>query len=109
MDWALIPTSWFTNEFARHFTDSTTYRRIDNFNLATTIINSNKLLRFDKLLSTPTNKQLLDIVTKDKLQLPYMKLLPKVHKLTDTASATNLDKLTGRPISTAHSWTTSNP
>ena len=63
------------------FTDTTTYRRIDNFNLTTTIINSNKLLRklqlrFDKLLSTPTNKQLLDIVTKDKLQLPYMKLLP---------------------------------
>ena len=38
-----------------------------------------------------------------------MKLLPKVHKLTDTASPTNLDKLTERPIITAHSWTTSNP
>ena len=32
-----------------------------------------------------------------------MKLLPKVHKLTDTGSPSNLDKLT------AHSWTTSNP
>ena len=38
-----------------------------------------------------------------------MKLLPKVHKLTDTASPTNLDKLTERPIITAHRLTTSNP
>lgn len=38
-----------------------------------------------------------------------MKLLPKVHKLTDTASPSNLDKLNGRPIITAHRWTTSNP
>ena len=37
-----------------------------------------------------------------------MKLLPKVHKLTSTASPRNLDLLTGRPIITAHSWTTSN-
>jgi hypothetical protein len=37
-----------------------------------------------------------------------MKLLPKVHKLTSTASPNNLDLLTGRPIITAHSWTTSN-
>ena len=45
----------------------------------------------------------------DKLQQPYMKRLPKEHKLTNTASPSNLDKLTGRPIITAHSWTTSNP
>ena len=38
-----------------------------------------------------------------------MKLLPKVHKLTGTASPSNLDKLTGRPIITALSWTTSDP
>ena len=37
-----------------------------------------------------------------------MKLLPKIHKLTSTASPHNLDLLTGRPIITAHSWTTSN-
>ena len=113
MGWALIPTSWFTDEYTRHFTDTTTYRRIYNFDLTATITNSNKLrkfqLRFNKLLSTPANKQLLDTITKDKLQLPYMKLLPKVHKLTDTASPSNLNKLTGRPIITAHSWTTSNP
>ena len=114
LGWALIPTSWFTNEYTRHFTDTTTYRRIYSFDSTATIINFNKLLRklqlrFNKLLSTPADKQLLDTVTKDKLQLPYMKLLPKVHKLTDTASPSNLNKLTGRPIITAHSWTTSNP
>jgi len=38
-----------------------------------------------------------------------MKLLPKVHKLTEIASPSNLNKLTGWPIITAHSWTTSNP
>ena len=46
---------------------------------------------------------------KAKVQLPYVKLVPKVHKRTDTAFTTNVDKLTGRPIITAHSWTTSNP
>jgi hypothetical protein len=37
-----------------------------------------------------------------------MKLLPKVHKLISTASPNNVTDLTGRPIITAHSWTTSN-
>ena len=31
MGWALIPTSWFTDKYTRHFTDTTTYRRIYNF------------------------------------------------------------------------------
>ena len=98
MGWALVPTSWFTKEYTRHFTDTTTYRRIDNFDLTTTITKSNKLLRklqlrFNKLLSTPNDKHLLDTVTKDKLQLPYMKLLPKVHKLTDAASPSTLTNL----------------
>jgi len=99
MGWALIPTSWFNDEYTRHFTDTTTYRRIYNFDLTATITKSNKLLRklqlrFNKLLSTPGDKQLLDTITKDKIQLPYMKLLPKVHKLTDTASPSNLNRLT---------------
>ena len=46
---------------------------------------------------------------KTNCKLPYMKLLPKAHKLTDTASPTNLNKLTVQPVITAHSWTTSNP
>ena len=53
---------------------------------------------------TPDKQKLLN-----NLQLPYMKLLPKVHKLTSTASTSNLKDLTGRPLITAHSWTTSNP
>ena len=44
-----------------------------------------------------------------KFQLPHMKLLPKVHKLKDLASATALPHLTGRPTITAHNWITSNP
>ena len=114
MGWALVPTTWFTNEYTRQLSDSSTYKRINNFDQTKTITDSNKLLRklqihFNKLLTTSTDKQLLNTVTQDKLQLPYMKLLPKVHKLTDAASPSNLNKLTGRPIITAHSWTTSNP
>jgi len=114
MGWAPVPTTWFTNEYTRQLTDSTTYKRIDNFDQTKTITDSNRLLRklqirFNKLLTASTDKQLLNTITQDKLQLPYMKLLPKVHKLTDTASPSNLDKVTGRPIITAHSWTTSNP
>ena len=41
--------------------------------------------------------------------LIYMKLLPKIHKLDKPASQNNITKLTGRPIITTHSWTTSNP
>ena len=54
------------------------------------------------------DSRLLDPTPQDKLQLPYMKL-PKVHKLDKPASNDNLNKLTGRPIITAHSWITSNP
>ena len=111
--WALVPISWFTNEYTRHFNDSTTYRQVDNFNFTATISNSNKLqkklkLRFDKLL-TPNQTHLLNPVSPDLLQLPYMKLLPKVHKLNETPSTDNFNTLTGRPIITAHSWITSNP
>lgn len=114
MGWAPAPTTWFTNEYTRQLTDSTTYKIIDNFDLTKTIRDSNNLLhklqkRFTKLFTTSTDKQLLNTITQDKLQLAYMKLLPKVHKLTDFASPSNLDKLTGRPIITAHSWTTSIP
>ena len=113
MGWALMPISWFTDEYNRHFKDTATYRQVDNFNFNTTVTNSNNLLkklklRFDKLL-TPNLTLLLHPVSPNLLQLPYMKLLPKVHKLDDTASTHNLNKLTGRPIITAHSWITSNP
>ena len=114
MGWALVPISWFNDEYTRHLKDTTTYRRIDNFNFSTTISNSNKLLtklkkRFDKLYKTSTDLHLLTTSAVTKFQLPYMKLLPKVHKLKDLASATALPHLTGRPIITAHSWITSNP
>ena len=58
---------------------------------------------------TPDKQKVLNSNTLNNLQIPYMKLLPKVHKLTSTASTSNLKDLTGRPIITAHSWTTSNP
>ena len=114
MGWALVPISWFNDEYTRHLKDTTTYRRIDNFNLSTTISNSNKLLtklkkRFNRLYKTSTDLHLLTTSVFTKFQLPYMKLLPKVHKLKDLASATALPHLTGRPIITAHSWITSNP
>ena len=45
MGWALVPTTWFTNEYTRQLTDSTTYKRINNFDQTKTITDSNKLLR----------------------------------------------------------------
>ena len=82
MGWALVPISWFNDEYTRHFKDTTTYRRIDNFNLSTTISNSNKLLtklknRFNRLYKTSTDLHLLTTSVFTKFQLPYMKLLPK--------------------------------
>ena len=58
---------------------------------------------------TKKEKRILDNITQQNLQLPYMKLLPKVHKLDHSVSRTNLHKLTGRPIITAHHCITSNP
>ena len=114
MGWALVPISWFNGDYAPHFKDTTTYQCIDNFNLSTTISNSNKLLtklkkRFNRLYRASTDMHLLTTSAFTKFQLPYMKLLPKVHKLKDLASATALPHLAGRPIITAHSWITSNP
>ena len=112
MGWALLPTTWFTNEYKRHLDDLHTYKHINDFNKERHIADSNKLLtafrsRFDILLPT-NNKSLLNPLLPTNVQLPFMKLLPKVHKLSSPASPDNLNQLTGRPIITAHSWTTSN-
>ena len=116
MGWALVPISWFSTEYQRQLSDITTYRCKDNFEIFAIVSNSNKLLyklklRFDKLLKTTNDKNLLNYTNKDNLQLPFMKLLPKVRILTDLAYDSNLNKLTGhgRPIITDHSWLTSNP
>ena len=70
----------------------------------------NKLKRrLSTIISNRNNQNLLDPIRRDQLRLPYMKLLPKVHKLDRPASPNNITELTGRPIITAHSWTTSNP
>jgi hypothetical protein len=63
--------------------------------------------RFANLI-TRNKHNLLDPLQPEHIQLPYMKLLPKVHKLISTASPNNVTDLPGRPIITTHSWTTSN-
>jgi hypothetical protein len=70
MGWALVPTTWFTNEYKRHLNDTYTYTLIDNFNLERHITDSNKLLyklksRFNAHI-TPDKRKLLnptDILT----------------------------------------------
>ena len=114
MGWALVPISWFHTEYKRHFKDSTTYHRIDNFNLNATISKSKVFLgklkkRFTKSFQGSVNTELLTSTSCDTYQQPYMKLLPKIHKLHHPASPDNLDQLTGRSIITAHSWITSKP
>lgn len=96
--------------FLRHFHD---YKLINNFDIPKTTNDSYTLLRklklkFYKVITVPDNQHLLEPTT-HKIQLPYMKLLPKVHKLNNPASPANLNLLTGRLIITAHSWITSNP
>ena len=34
MGWAFVSTHWFRTEYDRHFSDTDTYKRIDNFILA---------------------------------------------------------------------------
>lgn len=108
MSWTLVSISWFSNEYERHFSDTLTYKRIDNFDSKQAISDSNTLLRklkprFSSTISNRNNHQLLDPTPSDRLQLQYMKLLPKVHKLDKPASPDNISKLTGPPIITAHS------
>ena len=114
MGWALVPISWYSTEYKRHFSDTSTYILISNFDISKTTTDSNALLsklksRFYKTITVPDNQRLLEPTPLNTIQLPYMKLLPKVHKLDSPASNANLNKLTGRPIITAHSWITSNP
>ena len=63
--------------------------------------------RFQNLINT-SDKPLFNTLKSSNIHLPFMKLLPKFHKLSSSASPHLLDKLTGRPIITAHSRTTSN-
>ena len=114
MGWSLVPISWFSTAYNRHFSDITTYKRIDNFDISNTVTNSYRLLnkqkqRFSTITSNRNSQNLLDPIPQDQLHLPYMKLLPKVHKLDRPASHDNFTELTGRPIITTHSWTTSKP
>lgn len=64
--------------------------------------------RFSKILPT-LNFNLLEINIQEHNTIPYFNLYPKLHKLTNDASPSNLKILKGRPIITAHSWITSNP
>ena len=99
MGWAFVPTSWFSTEYKRQLSDLSTYRRIHDFNCQQTITNFHTLLnklkkRFLTVITNHDNSRLLDPTPQDKLQLPYMKLLRKVHKLDKPASNDNLNKLT---------------
>ncbi|XP_028416423.1 uncharacterized protein LOC114540486 [Dendronephthya gigantea] len=112
MGWALLPISWYINEYARHLKDANIYKIIEDFNLDLHTTECNAILgklksRFNNLVSDD-DKALLNPLSSTNIQLPYMKLLPKVHKLSSIASSSNLSSLTGRPIITAHSWSTSN-
>ena len=112
MGWALLPTKWFNEEYKRHLEDTQTYQLVKDFDISQHITDSNKLIlklknRFHKHL-TSEKASLLNPVHPQQVQLPYMKLLPKVHKLPSSAFPELLSKLTGRSIITAHSWTTSN-
>ena len=115
MGWALVPTSRFSTEYKCHLSDLSTYRRTDNFNCkqpsqTPTHYLANSKKWFSTIITNRDDLRLLDPTPQDKLQLPYMKLLLKVHKLGKPTSHNNLTKLTGRPIIiTAHRWITSNP
>ena len=114
MGWALVPTSWFSAEYKWHFSDLSKYGRTDNFNCkqpsqTPTHYLANSKKWFSTIITNRDDLRLLDPTPQDKLQLPDMKLLLKVHKLDKPASHNNLTKLTGIPIITAYSWITSNP
>ena len=91
MGWSLVPTSWFSTEYKQHFSDLSTYRRIDNFNCkqptqSPTHYLANSKKRFSTIITNGDHLQLLDPTLQDKLQLPYMKLLLKVHKFDKPTS-----------------------
>lgn len=98
---------WHSTDYKWHFSDTSMYKLINNFDIPKTTNDSYTLLRklklrFYKVITVPDNQHLLEPTT-HKIQRPYMKLLPKVHKLNNPASPANLNLLT------AHSWITSNP
>ena len=76
MGWALMPISWFSIEYNQHFSDITTYKHIDNFNISNTVTNSNRLLnklkqRFSTIISNHNNQHLLDPILQDQLYLHF--------------------------------------
>ena len=102
MGWALVPTSWFTNEYNRHFTDTTTYKHIDNFDFTTTVINSNRLLRklqlrFDKLITTPPLQTTTELY-------PPRQSTTTLHETSPQSTQTYYYSLSFKPRQT--DWTT---
>ena len=45
MEWALVPISWYPTEYKRHFSDTSTYKLIPNFDISKITTDSNLLLR----------------------------------------------------------------
>ena len=99
-----------TNDISRTFqhTDLLTTLTVNKPSWTPTLLGQLKK-RFSTIITNHDNSRLLDSTPKDKLLLPYMKPLPKVHELYKPVSYDNLTKLTGRPIITAHRWITCYP
>lgn len=65
MGWALVPISWYFTEYKRHFSDTSTYKLIPNFDILKITTHSNMLLRklklrFYKFFAFPDNQPLLE-------------------------------------------------
>ena len=115
MGWTLVPNSWFSTEYKRHFSDLSTCRSIDNFNCKQPLQTPTHYLANSK-----NGFQLLSqiVMTYDCWTLPHKttyncltwNYYSKYISLTNRPHINNnLTKLTGRLIITAHSWITSKP
>ena len=110
LGWALNSATWYRDEYLRQLgTDF--YKWVGKTNEASGIKKECRrelfsiLVKHREVLGPGGETRFYSRKLEDYI-LPSMNLMPKVHKLSDPASPANEGDLKGRPIITAHSWST---
>lgn len=108
LGWSINSVSWYKAEYDRQLSTDNYQYLGDTSNIHSIIEKFEgdiKQFSIDKRL-TCQERLIINGFRSRKVQIPFMNLMPKVHKLNEKARPELEQNLKGRPIITAHSWCT---